>query len=51
MKLSTISKDLIISIPLLISTRGSISLLCLVGDPDLPVEPQDEAGLTKKFET
>ena len=37
--------------PLLISTGGSIPLLCLDGVPDLPIAPQDEAGLTKKFET
>ena len=27
------------------------SLLCLQGVPDLPVAPQDEAGLTKTFQT
>ena len=27
------------------------SLLCLEGVPDLPVAPQDEAGLTKTFQT
>ena len=26
-------------------------LLCLEGVPDLPVTPQDEAGLTKTFQT
>ena len=26
-------------------------LLCLQGVPDLPVAPQDEAGLTKTFQT
>ena len=26
-------------------------LLCLEGVPDLPVAPQDEAGLTKTFQT
>ena len=36
--------------PLLISTGGSIPLLCLEGVPDLPVAPQDEVCLTKKFE-
>ena len=35
--------------PLLIWTGGSTPLLCLEGDPDLPVAPQDEAGLTKSF--
>ena len=29
----------------------STSLLCLEGVPDLPVAPQDEAGLTKTFQT
>ena len=28
-----------------------VSLLCLEGVPDLPVAPQDEAGLTKTFQT
>ena len=37
--------------PLLISTGGSISLVCLEGVPNLPVAPQDEASLKKKFET
>ena len=37
--------------PLLISTGGSTALLCLEGVPDLPVAPQDEAGLTKTFQT
>ena len=32
-------------ITLLISTGGSTPLLCLEGLPDLPVAPQDEAGL------
>ena len=27
------------------------ALLCLKGVPDLPVAPQDEAGLTKTFQT
>ena len=36
---------------LLISTGGSTPLLCLEGVPDLPVAPQDEAGLTKTFQT
>ena len=27
------------------------SMLCLEGVPDLPVAPQDEAGLTKTFQT
>ena len=27
------------------------ALLCLEGVPDLPVAPQDEAGLTKTFQT
>ena len=26
-------------------------MLCLEGVPDLPVAPQDEAGLTKTFQT
>ena len=39
------------SSPLLISTGGSIPLLCLEGDLDLPIALQDEAGLMKKFET
>src|SRR5574337_1078456 len=34
---------------LLIWTGGSTPLLCLEGVPDLPVAPQDEAGLTKTF--
>ena len=29
----------------------STPLLCLEGVPDLPVAPQDEAGLTKTFQT
>ena len=37
--------------PLLISTGGSIPLICLEGVPDFPLTPQDESGLTKKFET
>ena len=37
--------------PLLIATGGSIPLLCLEGVPDLPGAHQDEASLTKKFET
>ena len=36
---------------LLIATGGSITLLCLEGVPDLPGAPQDEAGLTRRFET
>ena len=28
-----------------------LQLLCLEGVPDLPVAPQDEAGLTKTFQT
>ena len=32
-------------------TGGSTPLLCLEGVPDLPVAPQDEAGLTKTFQT
>ena len=35
----------------LIWTGGSTPLLCLEGVPDLPVAPQDEAGLTKTFQT
>ena len=31
--------------------RTSHPLLCLEGVPDLPVAPQDEAGLTKTFQT
>src|SRR5574340_1115997 len=37
--------------PLLIWTGGLTPLLCLEGVPDLPVAPQDEAGLTKTFQT
>src|SRR5574340_1218701 len=37
--------------PLLIWTGGSTPLLCLEGVPDLPVAPQDEAGLTKTFQS
>ena len=36
---------------LLIWTGGSTPLLCLEGVPDLPVAPQEEAGLTKTFQT
>src|SRR5574337_942163 len=36
---------------LLISTGGSTPLLCLEGVPDLPVAPQNEAGLTTTFQT
>ena len=39
------------SSPLLITSGGSIPLLCLQGVPDLHGEPQDEAGLPRKFET
>ena len=35
---------------LLIAIGGSIPLLCLEGIPNLPGTPQDEAGLTRKFE-
>ena len=35
----------------LIWTGGSTPLLCLEGVPDLPVAPQDEARLTKTFQT
>ena len=28
-----------------------IAYICLEGVPDLPVAPQDEAGLTKTFQT
>ena len=31
--------------------RGSTPLFCLEGVPDLPVAPQDEAGLTTTFQT
>src|SRR5574340_648519 len=37
--------------PLLIWTGGSTTLLCLEGVPDLPVAPQDSAGLPKTFQT
>ena len=37
--------------PLLITAGRSIHLLCLEGVPDLHGAPQDEASLTKKFET
>src|SRR5574337_1327010 len=37
--------------PLLIWTEGSTPLLCLEGVPDLPVAPQDDAGLTTTFQT
>ena len=37
--------------PLLIWTGGSTPLLFLEEVPDLPVAPQDEAGLTKTFQT
>ena len=37
--------------PLLIWTGGSTPLLYMEGVPDLPVAPQDEAGLTKTFQT
>src|SRR5574337_1700149 len=36
---------------LLIWTGGLTPLLCLEGVPDLPVAPQDEAGLTTTFQT
>ena len=39
------------SSPLLMATGGSIPLLCLEGVPRLPGEPQDEASLTREFET
>ena len=35
----------------IVRTGGSTPLLCLEGVPDLPVAPQDEAGLTKTFQT
>ena len=34
-----------------ITLSTKVSLLCLEGVPDLPVAPQDEAGLTKTFQT
>ena len=37
--------------PFLKWTGGSIPLICLEWVPDLPIAPQDEASLTKKFET
>ena len=30
---------------------GTSLVVCLEGVPDLPVAPQDEAGLTKTFQT
>ena len=36
--------------PLLIATGESIPLLCVEGVPRLPGAPQDDAGLTRKFE-
>ena len=33
------------------SNLGFINILSLEGVPDLPVAPQDEAGLTKTFQT
>ena len=44
-------RDCSLHVPLLIWTGGSTPLLCLEGVPDLPVAPQDEAGLTKTFQT
>ena len=35
----------------MIWTGGATPLLCLEGVPDLPVAPQDEAGLTKTLQT
>ena len=35
----------------MISTGGLTPLLFLEGVPDLPVAPQDEAGLTTTFQT
>ena len=37
--------------PLLIATGEEIPLRGLEGVPGLPGAPQDEAGLTRKFET
>ena len=37
--------------PLLIATGGSIPLFCLEGVPAFPGASQDEAGLTRIFET
>ena len=37
--------------PLLIATGGSIPLFCLEGVPTFPGASQDEAGLTRIFET
>ena len=37
--------------PLLIATGEAIPLRGLEGVPGLPGAPQDEAGLTRKFET
>ena len=34
----------------LITTGESIPLLCVEGVPGLPGAPQDDAGLTRKFE-
>ena len=33
------------------SPGGKIFLYCFITYPDLPVAPQDEAGLTKTFQT
>ena len=38
-------------VPDLPDKAGESTLLCLEGVPDLPVAPQDEAGLTKTFQT
>ena len=39
------------TVPLLIATGEAIPLRGLEGVPGLPGAPQDEAGLTRKFET
>ena len=39
------------SLPAVACPIRSTPLLCLEGVPDLPVAPQDEAGLTKTFQT
>ena len=37
--------------PLLIATGDSIPVLCVEGVPGLPAAPQDDAGLTRKFDS
>ena len=46
----SVSQSCLTLCPLLIATGDSIPVLCVEGVPGLPGAPQDDAGLTRKFE-